>query len=70
MMEGLDEIELEVYLEENPRIISLFEIDILETANGYVASAVPKGEEYKLDLESLLELSKAQEAFEQEMEIS
>ena len=70
MLEGMDDTELEAYLDENPRIVLLFEIDILEMANGYVALAIPKGEEYELDLESLLDLSKAWDAFEREMEIS
>ena len=48
----------------------MFEIDILEKANEYVASTVPKGEEYEPDPESLLDLSKAWDAFEREMEIS
>ena len=32
MMEGLDETELEAYLDENPRIITLFEIDVLKAS--------------------------------------
>ena len=69
MLEGLDGTELASYLEENPWIVLLFKIDIIEAANNYVAAAAPE-EEYKLDLYSLLELSKARDAFEQELEIS
>ena len=32
MLEGVDNTELEAYLEEHPRIIPLFEIDVIETA--------------------------------------
>ena len=35
MLEGLDDTELEAYLDENPRIISLFEIDVLEAVSEY-----------------------------------
>ena len=69
MLEGSDDTELGAYLDKNPRIIPLFEIDILENTNEYVAAATPNGE-YELDPESLLELSKAQEMFGREMEIS
>ena len=58
------------YLEKNPRIVPLFKIDIHEAANSYIASATPKGKEYELDPESLLELSRAWEAFERDMETS
>ena len=64
MLEGLDETKLEAYLDENPRIVPLFKIDVLETANGYVASATPNGEEYEPDLELVLELSRVCDAFD------
>ena len=35
MLEGLQDIELEPYLNENLRIIPLFEIDVLEAASEY-----------------------------------
>mgnify|MGYP000512339142 CR=1 FL=1 len=55
MLKGLDETELEVYLDENPGVIPLFEIDVIETTNGYVASSTPEGEEYEPDPELLLD---------------
>ena len=64
MLEGLDETELEAYLNENPRIVPLFEIDVLETANGYVTSATPNGEAYEPDPELVLELSRACDALD------
>ena len=35
MLEGVDNTELEAYLEEHPQIIPLFEIDVIETAADY-----------------------------------
>ena len=35
MLEGLDDTELEVYLDDNPRIVLLFEIDVMETDAEY-----------------------------------
>ena len=70
MLERLEDTELEAYLDENPRIVPLFEIDILETANEYIPMIVSNGEEYEPDPKSVLELHKAREAFEKEMEIS
>ena len=64
MLEGLDETELEAYLDENSRIILLFEIEVLETVNEYVASATQGKEDYEPDSESLRELSKARDAFD------
>ena len=36
MMEGLEDKEIEQYLEENPRIIPLFEIDVVEIIIPYI----------------------------------
>ena len=36
MMEGLDDRELDQYLHENPKIISLFEIVIVEIITPYI----------------------------------
>ena len=35
MLEGMDDKELEAYLEEHPHIIPLFEIDVIEVAVDY-----------------------------------
>ena len=70
MLEGMDETELKAYLDENPRIVPLFEIDIIKTTNRYVATATPEGEEYEPYPESLLELSRVRDAVDREMEIS
>ena len=70
MLEGLEDTELEAYLDGNPQIIPLFEMDVLEAASEYAPTSMRQDVEHEPDPESLLELSKAQEAFEQEMEIS
>ena len=70
MLEGMEDTELEAYLEENSRIVPLFEIDVLETANENVSKIAPNGEEYEPDPEYMLELSKAREAFKRETRIS
>ena len=70
MLEGLEDTELEAYLDKNLRIVPLFEIEILETANEYVPTIASNGEEYEPDPKSVLDLRKAPEAFEKEMEIS
>ena len=59
MLEGVDDTELEAYLEEHPRIIPLFEIDVIETATNYATT----------DWEEAYEPD-PREAFEREMEIS
>ena len=53
MLEGMDETELKAYLDENPRIVLLFEIDVLETANEYVTLTAPDKADYETNLESL-----------------
>ena len=70
MLEGVDDAELDTYLEEHPRIILLFEIDVIETATDYVRHTTSLEEAYELDPTSIMELNRAQEAFEKEMEIS
>ena len=70
MLEGLEETELEAYLDENPRIIPLFEINVLETAAEYAPTGTLQEEERKHDPKSISELSRAREAFEKEVEIS
>ena len=35
MMEGLDDAEEEQYFEDNPKIIPLFEVDIMQTLTPY-----------------------------------
>ena len=70
MLEGLEDMELEAYLDENPLIVPLFQIDVLETASEYVPTNAPNEDEHEPAPESVLELSTTREAFEREMEIS
>ena len=39
MLEGLDDDELENYMEENPQIVPLLEIDVMETTETYTTPA-------------------------------
>ena len=68
MLEGLDDVELEAYLDDNPQIVPLFEIDVMEPPTEYAPYA--SGGKYEPDLESIIELSRAHEAFERETELS
>ena len=70
MVEGLDDEELERYLEENPRIVPLFEIDVRSTTDSYVVPNASTGQEDELGENALAELQRAQEAFDCEMEVS
>ena len=42
MMEGLDEVEEDQYFEDNPKIIPLFEVNILQMLTTYIED---KGDE-------------------------
>ena len=70
MLEGVDDAELEAYLEEHPRIIPLFEIDVIETAPDYATHTTGLEEAYEPDPTSIMELSRTREVFQKEMEIS
>ena len=70
MLEGVDDRELEAYMEEHPRIIPLFEIDVMEVAADYATHKSTQEDAYEPDPASLIEFHKAQEALEKEMEIS
>ena len=69
MLEGLEDEELELYLDENPRIVPLFEIDVGETTDSYASPIESTGHDDKLGEAAIAELQWAQEAFEREMEI-
>ena len=69
MLAGLEDTELEAYLNENPWILPLFEIDVLEATSEYAPTSTPQEEEYEPDHESMKEISKAREVFKKEMEI-
>ena len=53
MMEGLDEVEEDQYFTKNPKIIPLFEVDILQTLTTYRED---KESEIRMDENTLKEL--------------
>ena len=64
MLEGLNDKELENYLEENPQIVPLFDIDIIEMAGlTFTTPTTARDEDYESDTEALMELHRAQDAF-------
>ena len=69
MLDGLADNELDRYLEENPWIVPLFEIDVVEVVISYVSGKELKTEKDPTipDVETVLELHPAQEALEKEM---
>ena len=70
MLEWLEDEELERYLNENPRIVPLFEIDVGETTQSYASPVETTAYGHKPSEDAIAELERAQEAFEREMEIS
>ena len=70
MLEGLEDDELERYLDQNPRIVPLFKIDVWGTVDSYAFPTESTGQEDEPGEDALAELQRAQEAFEREMEIS
>ena len=73
-MEGLDDGEANQYFDENPSIIPLFEIDVVDIITPYMSNGekdvdVLDGEE-TLDDKNLRELPLQQDAMEREMHVS
>ena len=68
MLAGLADEEVDRYLEENPRIVPLFEVDVAEAVSPYIVQTEEAGEEP--DKDALWELRQAQEALEREMAVS
>ena len=68
MLEGLADEEVNQYLQENPKIVPLFEINVAEAVSPYILQPEENNEEpYK---EVIRELRQAQEALEREMAMS
>ena len=65
MLEGMDDEELQAYLKEHPRIIALFEIDVIGSAADYATHTSVHAATHEPDPASIMELSKGQEAFEE-----
>ena len=70
MLEELEDEELERYLDENPRIVPLFEIDVGGTVESYASPIETTTRDVEPGEDAITELRCAQEAFEREMEIS
>ena len=67
MMEGLDEIEEKQYFNDNPKIIPLFEVDMVQALSPYVEE---QSDMVQIDEQSLTEIRLQQEASEKEMLVS
>ena len=70
MLESLEDEELERYLDENPRIVPLHEIDVGVTGYSYASPIEITGHDDEPGEEALAEFQRAQEALEREIEIS
>ena len=70
MLDGLTYDEMHAFLEENPTIVPLFEIDVLSAVEPYIPTRSNPEELYKRDATSLNELQHAREALERELAIS
>ena len=66
MLEGLPDDEVDRYLEEHPRIVPLFEVDIMAAIEPYITTPGPD----EPDQAAIRELRQAQESLEKEMTIS
>ena len=62
MLEGLEDEELEKYLDKNSRIVPLFEIDVIETAETYTTPTTTVEQDYEPNEEALIELRRAHDA--------
>ena len=69
MLEGPEE-EVDKYLEEKSHLVPLFEIDVIKAADAYVKTTKTEEEIQEMNLEAVTEVRRAQEAFEQEMDVS
>ena len=69
MMEGLDGGEEHQYFEDNPKIIPLFEIDVVKVHTPYLGDD-EKVDDLQVDDKTLRGLRLRQEAMEKEMQVS
>ena len=68
MLEGLADEEVDRYLDENPKIVPLFEVDVAKAVSPYILHPDDASEEP--DRDAIRELRQAQEALEREMAVS
>ena len=70
MLDGLTDNEMHAFLEENPTIVPLFEINVLSAVEPYVTTSSKLDELHEPDPTSLKDLQQAREALERELAIS
>ena len=68
MLDGLADKEVDRHLDEHPRIVPLFEVDVAEAVTPYFVQQEEVGEEP--DRDAIRELRQAEEALEREMAVS
>ena len=68
MLDALADEEVDGYLEENPRLVPLFEVDVEEAVSPYIVQTEDAGEEPNKN--AIRELRQAQETWEREMVVS
>ena len=68
MLDGLANDEVNRYLDEHPKIVPLFEVDIIEAVSPYVTYRGKELDEPKQEL--IREMRQAQESLEGEMAVS
>ena len=68
VLEELADEEVDGYLEENPRLVPLFEVDVEEAVSPYIVQTEDAGEEPNKN--AIRELRQAQETWEREMVVS
>ena len=68
MLDGLVDEEVDHYLEENPKIVPLFEVDVAKVVMPYVTNREEEVDEP--DREAIRELQQPQEVLEREMVMS
>ena len=70
MLEGLEDEELERYLDKNPCIVPLFEIDVGKTAESNASPIETTTNDDEPGEDAIAELRRAQEVFKRKMEIN
>ena len=68
MLDGLSDDVVDRYLEQHPKIVSLFEVDVVEAVTLYIMHREDELDEP--DREAVRELRQARESLEQELAIS
>ena len=68
MLDGLANEEVDPYLDEHPKIFTLFKVDVAEVVTPYIVQ--PEEVDKEPDQDAIRELRQAQEALDQEMAVS